>query len=152
MTEWNLRPLRIASVIVALLLVAAMNFPPTKYARTTWCGFPARVDRWTRLTHQEQVLVRWRLASGSDEADARHFCATCHGNRDVGPRTKHLHEAWVQPGLEAPGMAADALRAGLARRMPQFDEWSVYSLQRAPDGGPILVLYPMSATPLRGAH
>jgi hypothetical protein len=145
--EWDPRPLRIAATVLAVLVILAMNFPPTKYARTTWCGYPARVDRWTRLTHQEQVRLGWRLAPGADEATARELCATCHKRHAADLTADHTHHLWVQPGLQMPDDALVLLMASLRYARPQLDDWTPVAVTTdARDQTPVLVLWPISQT------
>jgi hypothetical protein len=142
-TEWNLRPLRIILWVAPIVLAVAMIFPPTRYRRTTWSGFPARVDRFTRLTHQEQVRLRWTLAPGCDEVLARRLCTTCHGEQKMDLTKEHLHAVWVKPGLKAePEEVPDALWRALATRSPQFEGWRAADLRAPPGEGPILTLQP----------
>lgn len=146
-TEWNLRPLRILLWVVPILLIFVMNFPPTKYKRITWAGFPARVSRFSRLPDIDlQVRLRWTVAPGTEEAAGRRLCATCHGQQKMDLTKEHLHTVWVNPGREPPAeeprFVPDALWRALANRSPQFKEWRAGELRAPPGEGPILALEP----------
>jgi hypothetical protein len=143
--EWDFRPLKIAAVVVSALTIVAMNLPPTKYARTTWCGYPARVDRWTRLTHQEQVRLGWRLGPGVDAGAEAQLCASCHKERAADLTADHTHHVWVQPGVQMDDYAAGLLMVALRNARPQLDGWEAMDVTTDPrDGSPVLVLWPIS--------
>jgi hypothetical protein len=143
--EWDLRPLRVAAVVLAVVVIAAMNFPPTKYARTTWCGYPARVDRWTRLTHQEQVHLGWQLAPGVDPGAAGQLCASCHRRQTPDLSVGHTHHVWVQPGVQTSEEAPSLLLAALQHARPRLEGWDLADMTTDPrDGSPVLVLWLVS--------